>query len=164
MKEYLKYAVILFLLVLIQKTLIWIFSVTEYSITPDIVLIGIVYTGINKGKIGGSLSGFITGLLIDLMSFSFIGLMALSKTTAGFISGFFMNENKIDKYLSGYVFVVACFICSFCSNFIYYFIYFQGSGLEITDIFLRYIIPTSFYTMIFSVIPVIFARKKMFRR
>lgn len=160
MKEYLKYALILAVLVLIQKTLIWIFAVTEYSITPDIVLIGIVYTGLNKGKTGGSLSGFFTGLLMDILSFSFIGLMALSKTTAGFISGFFSNENKQENYLGGTVFFVACLVCSLTSSFIYYYIYFQGSGLQFTDILLRYVAPTSLYTMIFTFIPVIFLKKK----
>jgi len=82
MGEYVKYAILLIVLAVVQKTLIWLLAVTSYDITPDIVLIGLVYISIQKGKITGSVGGFVIGLILDFFSFSFLGLMALSKTTA----------------------------------------------------------------------------------
>jgi rod shape-determining protein MreD len=160
LREILKFALILIVLIIVQKTLIWLISVTEYGITPDVVLIGVVYMGIIRGRIAGTIAGFVSGLIVDLLSFTFIGLMALSKTVSGFISGFFYNENKTERYLSGYMFVLICFISSAVNNMIYYFIYFQGSGLGFNDLLLRYVLPTSIYTAVVSVFPVIFMMKK----
>ena len=164
MLENLKYAGILLLLIIVQKTLISFIDVTEYRITPDLVLVGLVYIGINKGKITGSISGFLSGLVLDLFSFAFIGLMALAKSVAGFVSGYFCTENKIERYLSSYNFMLIVFFCSLINNAIYYIIYFQGSNLEVVDIVLRYVIPTAIYTSIFSLFPIIFARRRKFAR
>jgi rod shape-determining protein MreD len=160
MGEYLKYALILLVLIVIQKTLIWVLAVTSYEVTPDIVLIGLVYVGIKRGKIVGSISGFLSGLVLDLFSFSFIGLMALSKSVAGFVSGFFFGENKTEKNLKTYAFVLIVFFCSVINNTIYFMIYFQGTNLVFWDVLLRYTLPTAVYTAIFSIIPVIFARRR----
>ena len=125
MSEYLKSAIFLVFLVIVQKTLIWLVALTHYEITPDILLIGLVLLGIRKGKIAGSVGGFLSGLLLDFMSFSFLGLMALSKATAGFVSGYFNNENKIERYTKSYIFIIIVFTCSVLNNLIYFVFYFQ---------------------------------------
>jgi rod shape-determining protein MreD len=157
MIDYLKYAGILLGLVIVQKTLIGFIDVTEYRITPDVVIIGLVYVGIKRGKITGSISGFLSGLVLDIFSFSFLGLMALSKTASGFLSGFFSNLNT-------YRFIIIVSFCSLVNNFLYFYVYFQGTNLVIGDIMLRYVIPTTVYTALFSVFPVLFARKRRFSR
>lgn len=164
MIDYLKYAGILLGLVIVQKTLIGFIDVTEYRITPDVVIIGLVYVGIKRGKIIGSVSGFLSGLVLDIFSFSFIGLMALAKTASGFLSGFFSNEIKIERYLNTYRFIVIVSFCSLVNNFLYFYVYFQGTNLVISEIMLRYVIPTTFYTALFSVFPVLFARRRRFSR
>jgi len=163
MGQNLKYSALLLVLVIAQKTLVWLLAVTGYEVTPDIVLVGLAYVGIKRGKITGSIAGFLSGLLLDLFSFSFIGLMALSKSAGGFLSGFFNNENKMERYLSSYGFVLIVFFCSMVNNVIYFTIYFQGTSLVFSDVLLRYVLPTAVYTSIISIIPVIFARKKLRR-
>lgn len=153
----------MFILIIIQKSLVWLIAVTSFDVTPDLVIIGLVYIGIKEGKTYGSIAGFITGLTIDFISFSFLGLMALSKATSGFISGFFCIENKIERYIGGYPFVIIVLFCSFVNNIIYYFIYFQGGNLQIIDVIVRYAIPTAVYTAIFAVIPVIYEKRKRIR-
>lgn len=160
MLEYLKYAGILVGLIIVQKTLIGLIDVTSYQITPDIVLIGLVYVSIKKGKITGSVGGFVVGLILDMLSFSFIGLMALSKAVSGFVAGFFNVENKIERYLTSYVFIIIVSLASLFNNIIYFTIYFQGTNLTFTDVLLRYVVPTTVYTAIFSVFPIIFAKRK----
>ncbi|MCC6866008.1 MAG: rod shape-determining protein MreD [Ignavibacteria bacterium] len=164
MKDYLKYAGILLGLILLQKTVIGFIDITEFQITPDLVIIGLVYFGIKKGKISGSIAGFASGLILDIFSFSFIGLMALSKTAAGFAAGFLHDDQKLERYLNSYIFVIFVSVCSVINNFIYYTFYFQGTNLTVFDILLRYVLPTTVYTAIFSIIPVIFARKRRFTR
>ncbi|HJY63582.1 MAG TPA: rod shape-determining protein MreD [Ignavibacteria bacterium] len=150
-------------LILVQKTLIWLIAVTNYDVTPDLVLIGLVYIGMKNGKTYGSITGFLSGLTIDFISFSFLGLMALSKSSAGFISGFFNDERKIARYLAGVGFILIVLLCSLVNNIIYFTIYFQGSTLKLSDIMMRYVIPTAIYTAIFAVLPVIFERRKRIR-
>ncbi|HRE10123.1 MAG TPA: hypothetical protein PLN22_04815 [Ignavibacteria bacterium] len=58
MNEYLKYGGILLALILLQKTVVSFIDVTEFRITPDLVLIGLVYVGIKRGKITGSIAGY----------------------------------------------------------------------------------------------------------
>ena len=164
MNEYLKYAGLLAILIIIQKTLIWLIAVTSYEITPDIVLIGLVFISMRKGKITGSVGGFVSGLILDFLSFSFLGLMALSKTVTCFFAGFFFNEMKVDRYLSSYVFVLVVFICSLINNVFYFMIYFQGTMLAPADILIRYILPTALYTAFVSIIAVIINKKKLFKR
>ena len=164
MKEYLKYSGILLVLILIQKTVINFIDVTEFKITPDVVLIGLVYVGIKRGKITGSISGFLSGLILDIFSFSFIGLMALSKTVAGFISGFFNENTKMERYLNSYIFILIVTFCSLINNTVYFLFYFQGTNLVLFDIVIRYIVPTTIYTALFSVFPVLFARRRRFAR
>lgn len=160
MLEYLKYAGILIALIIVQKTLVGLIEVTSFQITPDIVIIGLVYVAIKKGKITGTVSGFVAGLFLDILSFTFLGLMALSKSVAGFIAGFFNIENKTERYLNTFMFTVIVCIASLINNIIYFTIYFQGTNLMFTDVLLRYVLPTTVYTGIFSIIPVIFARRK----
>jgi len=164
MSEYIKFGILFVILTLIQKSLVWLIAVSEYQITPDLVLIGIVYFGIRKGKIPGSVAGFAAGLLFDLLSFSFIGLSALGKATAGFISGFFNNENKIDKYTQSLTFIFILFLCSLFNNFLYFSLYFQGTSLSFIAILIRYILPTAIYTSLLGIPLIIFTKRRFAKR
>lgn len=155
--------VIIIILIIVQKTLIWLIAITSFDVTPDLVLIGVVHIGMKKGKIYGSVGGFVTGLIIDFISFSFLGLMALSKSAAGFLAGFFSNPDKVERYLNSYIFVIIILVCSAVHNLIYFTIYFQGSSLQFGDIMFRYVFPTAVYTALFGILPVIFERRKRIR-
>jgi rod shape-determining protein MreD len=164
MTEYVKYAAVLLVLAVVQKTLIWVLAVTSYEITPDILLIGLVYVSIRKGKIAGSLGGFLFGLLLDFFSFSFLGLMALAKASAGFTAGFFNNENKVEKNTQSYIFIIIIFISSLINNVIYFMLYFQGTILSFKDILLRYVIPTAIYTAVIGILPLIIIKRRAAKR
>jgi len=156
--KFAKYAVILFVLILVQKTLIWLISLSALNITPDLVLIALVYISVSEGKIFGSIAGFIAGFAIDLVSGTFLGLTALSYSIAGFAAGAFLTEG--DKYLSKINFLIVVFMGSMISNFIFYMIYFQGLPLNFIEIFSKYVLTSSTYTTLVSVIYLIFPRKK----
>lgn len=156
--KYVKYFVILFVLILVQKTLIWLISLSTLNITPDLVLIAIVYISVSEGKIFGSIAGFLAGFAIDLVSGTFLGLTALSYSIAGFAAGAFISDG--DKYLTKINFLIVVFLSSMISNFIFYLIYFQGLSLNLIEIFSKYILTTSTYTTLVSIIYIIFPRKK----
>ena len=54
---------------------------------PDLVIIIVVYLGLVKGAEIGSLSGFVFGLIEDVMSGTYLGSNALAKTIIGFFCG-----------------------------------------------------------------------------
>lgn len=160
MAEYIKYAIVFILLALIQKTLMWLVAVTEYEITPDLVIIALVFFSIKNGKIAGSIGGFLAGIFLDILSFTFLGLTALSKCFSGFAAGFFNTEKKIERFTTTYIFPLIVLFCSLLNNTIYYWVYFQGTNQVFSGLIFKYILPTAVYTSIVSFIPVIFLSRK----
>lgn len=149
---YLKYAGIFILLILIQVSLIgYLLSIPNYNITPDIVILFVIYIGYIRGHIPGMVSGFLAGLTLDILSGSFIGLLALSYCIAGYVAGYFnkqLTENSSKK--SSFIGII--FVCTLVAYTIFYVIYFQGSNLNFIDIFLKHVITTTVYTGVFGLL------------
>ncbi|HEX2788236.1 MAG TPA: rod shape-determining protein MreD [Ignavibacteria bacterium] len=156
--SYLKYIAILIILVFIQKTFIWLLSVSEYNISPDIVIIFIIYVGLKNGQIEGALYGFFGGLLIDILSGSFLGLSTLCYTIAGFTAGYFFRPDD-EKFLYKFNFLYVVFPCTLLSNFIYYLIYLQGLQLGFFDMMFKFILTSTVYTTIISLIFIIIPKR-----
>jgi len=146
----LKYAGIFIILIVIQVTLIgYLLSIPNYNVTPDIVILLVIFLGYTHGNIAGMISGFISGLVLDILSGSFIGLLALSYCMAGFIAGYFKKEADSKKKRS---FIGIIFLCTLVAYTIYYTIYFQGASLNFLEIFLKHILTTTIYTSVFGLI------------
>lgn len=150
----LKYYILLFLLIIIQNTFIWLIAISEYNIVPDLVLIGVVLMGIKRGKIEGILSGFFAGLILDITAGSFLGLLALIYTVMGFTAGFFQEPKDKEKVLSKKQFMFLIAVISIISNFIYFQIYFltAASSYSFPEIIYIYVLPTTAYTLLISII------------
>ena len=157
-KAVIRYTIILLILVFIQKSFIYYITLSDYNIAPDLVVIALAYIGAKEGKIHGMLFGFFAGLLVDILSGSFFGLSALSYSLAAFIAGFFMTEN--DKFVYKWYFMITVFASSFVANITYFGIYFQGTPLNFTVVFLSYVMTSSTYTTLMSFIYTIIPRKK----
>lgn len=155
---YLKYFALIALLIIVQKTVIWLLAISDYSITPDIVILAVIYIGIKRGNIEGAVSGFIAGIIYDILSASFLGLLALAYSIAGFAAGYFHREED-EKYLYKYQFLIVVFVCSLISNFIYFGIYMQGTGVSFFEVMITHIFATSAYTTLISVAYVIIPKK-----
>jgi len=156
--SYAKYAVLIIVLALVQKTFVWLISFSSLNISPDLVIIAVAYIAIKEGKIFGCVTGFLSGLLLDLLSGSFIGLLALSYTIAAFVIGHFQNES--DKYLGKYYFLLLVFITSLIGNFVFYSVYFQGTVITFTDIMLKFVLVSSAYTALMSLVYIFFPKKR----
>jgi len=150
----LKYYILLIILIIIQNTFIWLISVSEYNIVPDLVLVGVLLMGIKRGKIEGMLSGFFAGLTLDITAGSFLGLLALIYTLMGFTAGFFQETKDKEKTLSRKQFMLLIAVISFISNFIYFQIYFltAASIHSFLEIIYIYVLPSTVYTLLISII------------
>jgi rod shape-determining protein MreD len=153
-----KNIIILVVLVFFQKTLISYISLSSVNITPDIILIFIMAISVKEGRLSGSLYGFFTGLLFDLLSGSFLGLSALCYSITSFIAGNFKTENN--KFLTKYYFILIVLFGAIISNLIYFTFYFQGSPIEISKVILNFVLTSATYTAILSIFYVIIPRRK----
>lgn len=156
--SYIKYFIAIIVLVFLQKTFIWLISLSSLNITPDLVIIVIVYIGIKEGKISGAIAGFIAGLLIDFLSGSFLGLQALSYSITAFIAGSFKKDSE--KYLYKFNFLLIIFLCSLISNTIYYLIFFQGTAVTLSNVILKFVLTSSAYTTLISILYIFFPKRK----
>jgi rod shape-determining protein MreD len=118
----------------------------------------IAFIAAKEGQIFGTVTGFVAGLLLDILGGSFLGLSALSYALAGFAGGYFYNPDN-EKFLIKYNFLLVVFVCAFTSSFIYFSIFLQGAFLTFWDILLKYVLPSTTYTVIISLIYAVIPRK-----
>ncbi|OJF77746.1 MAG: rod shape-determining protein MreD [Treponema sp. CETP13] len=57
-------------------------------VVPDLLLITVIYISYSNGSMMGQTTGFFSGLILDFVSASPLGLHALMRTIIGFLSGF----------------------------------------------------------------------------
>ena len=157
-QRYSIYALLAVILSFIQFSLLNF--VVVQGISPDLLLILCVWIAIREGRFAGTIAGFLIGLTLDIISFDLIGINAFTKTIAGFIAGSFYEEGKEQLILHGLKFLLIVFISSFVHNLIYFFFYIKLSDITFLDFFLKYGVAFSFYTTVFSVIPMLIKRKE----
>lgn len=148
------------LILLLQTTVARFLSIQ--GIVPDIVLLWIVYLAIRRGQITATIAGFLLGLTLDLISGpdGMVGLAAFTKTLAGFLAGYFYNENKTQQTLGGFQFIIIVVLASLVHNVIYFLLFLQGSGLVWSEMLMRHGIPATVYTVAVALLPMFaFARK-----
>lgn len=141
------------LVILIQTTVVRFLAVVD--ILPDLPLIWLVYLSIRRGQIPGTVFGFAVGLTLDMLSGpdGMLGLGAPTKTVAGFLAGYFYDENKMWQRLAGYQFVMAVFVVSLVHHALYFLILLQGTTITASGAFLRYGLPTAAYTALAALLP-----------
>lgn len=158
MERHLRSLVIVLGLLLLQTTFIPFLSIGGF--VPDLLFVWVIYTTLRRGQIEGMIAGFLVGLLQDLVATQLFGLAALSNTVAGFLAGYFFNENKIDQILGTYQFILIVGLCSLVHNLIYFTVFLQGSDLPLAFTILEFSLATTVYTTALSALPMFaFARK-----
>lgn len=138
-------------LIVLQVSFMWLLAISKYNITPDLVVIMVIYMGYTRGHIPGMVSGFIAGLILDVLSGSFIGLSALSYSLAGFISGYFCKQTSEGGSKKTSL-IGIIFMCTLVAYSVFFIIYFQGSSVPLIEIFFKFVITTTFYTSVFGLI------------
>jgi rod shape-determining protein MreD len=158
MQPYIRSALIVIGLLLLQTTFLPFIALGGYL--PDLFIIYLVYIALRRGQIEATVSGFIIGLLQDILTTQFFGLVALSKTIAGFVAGYFFNENTAEQTLGSYRYVLLVALCSVVHNLLYFIFFFQGSNDFVLFSTIEYTMGTTLYTCVISVLPMFFFSRK----
>lgn len=160
MERHLRSALIVLGLVLLQMIFMPYLAIGGFL--PDLLLIWVVFTALRYGQIEAMVAGFVVGLFQDLLATQLLGLAALSKTLAGFLGGYFFNENKTDQTLGSYQFLLIVGLCSLVHNIVYYTVFLQGSDVPLAWTVILFSLATTLYTGAISALPMFaFARKAM---
>jgi len=129
------------------------------NVGPDLVILPVIYFAIKEGQTYGMVLGFIIGFLFDLFSGGIIGSAMFSKTIAGFIAGYFYNENKIDLTLGSAFFVLIVFICSSVNSFLYTLLSASENIANTSSFLIIGSFATALYTSAFSLPSIIYNNK-----
>src|SRR3990172_6141800 len=119
MERHLRSILIVLGLLLLQTTFVPLLSLG--GTVPDLLLIWVVYTALRRGQV--------------------------ETTIAGFLVGYFYNENKIDQTLGTYRFLLVVGSCSIAHDAIYFLIFLQGTDVSPILAATQFTLATTAYTM-----------------
>lgn len=156
-KKITAYVIIGLIAILLQKFLDSFASVE--SVSPQLVVLFVVYLALREGQLFGTSGGFVAGLVNDLLVTHFIGFTSFVCVLAGFIAGFFYKESEVElaaKTLSfAWISAVALFIAELVALPI------VASGeLNYLYVFLKFTLGTTVYTSVIAMIIVFVNGKK----
>lgn len=158
MERHFRSTLIVLGLFLLQTTFVPFLAISGF--VPDLLLLWVVFTSIRRGQTEGMVAGFIVGTLQDVTTTQLFGLAALAKTGAGFLAGYFYNENKTDQTLGTSQFPLLVAVCSLAHNIVFFGIFLQGSNVPLLSTTLYYSAATAVYTTMIGFLPMfVFSRK-----
>ena len=157
--DYILAILLFFPLLVIQITIVPLIAVN--GIIPDLIIILLIFYTLKMGQLHGTILGFIYGLLFDLITGGLLGSSMLSKTVAGFITGYFYNENKKAIYLKSFLFPLIVLLGSTVDSFILSFFSTIDLNMSITTFFIEQGILPGIYTAVFSIIVTVFYPRRI---
>jgi rod shape-determining protein MreD len=145
--KYLKYAVIYLFVFTIDTYLIDIISIK--GITPDLILIFMIFVSLKAPQITATMTGFCGGLFQDLFAFGILGLSSLIKSLLCFITSYFqrLKNKQAIAYLA-----IIFFVITLIHDQVYQFILLLGTNQKLFRSFLYHSIPKALYTMTIALI------------
>lgn len=157
MKRHAGYVVKALVLLIVQANLVDMVSLK--GITPDLLLIFIVYVAVREGQMTALPWGFFLGLVLDLTTGTVIGLSALSKTVAAFTAGYFFADNKITMTLATYRFLLLVFFTAFVHNAVYFVIFTMGGDIGFFGAVFGVGLASALFTTTIAILPMLIAAR-----
>jgi len=146
MYESLIFFLFLLIVVVIHFTLAPLIQIL--GVGPDIILIYLVYWSVRRESYKGVIAGFVGGIIQDLVQATIMGIYSLSKSIACFFAGYIMRNKKSIPFI---LLIFTLFITVFIHQMIYSVFTSLHSAGGYLSLVLRYLIPSSFYTMVVGV-------------
>ncbi len=144
---FLFYIVFFILCIILQLTIIPLFSIK--GISPDLILILVISVSIQRGKFWGVVAGFSAGLVFSAFGTAFTGLSSLANSISAFVAGFLLGEQLEQRFG---VIVGLILVSLLIHDFLYYTILSIGTSIGFWVTLFKHVVPQSFYTLIFMVI------------
>lgn len=145
--QLIKYFIIYSFLLFIEINLIHLISIN--NLTPDLILIFVIIISLQEKRNKSTVIGFVTGLMQDVFTTTFLGLSAMTKSIVGFWGTFFQQPQK--KYnLANYALAVLPLV--FVHEILYGFIFNLGSHVGFFRLLWHQIFPETIYTFLIAII------------
>lgn len=120
------------------------------GVKPDLVLLMIIFNGILKGSREGAFWGFVAGLIEDFACGHYIGLNAISKFAAGYLSG--LVEFRVYKE-SAVTAAAVVWVASLASGGVVYVLLLTlGVIIAPSAAFFRILLPVAVYNALLSLL------------
>ena len=107
--------------------------IAAIKVTPDLIMLIIVYAAISNGSKVGMVCGFIAGILVDFLSVAPLGLSSFIFTLAGFIIGKFCGMYNVNRVLLPVLLGISAFLFKTGLLFILNLVF--GKNIHVYNIF-----------------------------
>ena len=138
----------IFLVILFFTHLLLYQYLSVGKIFPDLFLVAVVYSALRLGPTGGSVSGFLCGIVQDSFSYTYFGLHAAVKTVVGFTIGKARHSFFSNNYL---VQMTIIFVAKIIHDIIFYAFYFSGGEKSFWSQIFLHTLPSAIYTSVLGV-------------
>ncbi|MCX7908162.1 MAG: rod shape-determining protein MreD [Ignavibacteria bacterium] len=152
------YAIVTLLICVLQLSFSFLISID--GITPDLVILLVIWITLYDGKIVGLTSAFFIGLLYDYLSMNVLGINALTKTLVAYFTGFFFKENEFWNIIKNNKIFIIIFFAIFFHNAIYYLLMMNLTEASLWSMYFKYLIGCTAYTFAFSLLAFFFRIRK----
>lgn len=152
--KYLVYAGVGLLIIIVQVLVSRFLSIA--GVSPDFLLIFLVYVTIREGQFAGETSAFVLGVVLDIFAQGIIGSQALSKTIACFLVGYFYNPDRVEQNIRNWPFLLLTLLAAFINNFLYYFLMTRGTDMSFGEFAFRYGAVGALYTVFIAIFPLLY--------
>ncbi|MFH0764986.1 MAG: rod shape-determining protein MreD [Calditrichota bacterium] len=120
------------------------------GVRPDLLLIFSLMIAAGRGRQAGLIAGWLSGLMQDAVSLSYLGVYALGRSTAVFWTGIWLE--RCEGQPKTWVWLVLFLISSFTQEAIVDIFYVQGTDLSYSSLLFRSAFPTAVYTALSGVL------------
>ena len=83
--QYLQAAIMSILALILQNSFVPLVEIGAWR--PDLIILVVIFIGLRHGAAGGTIAGFLLGILQDTFSPHPVGISALANTITGFLAG-----------------------------------------------------------------------------
>jgi len=156
-RRLLGYVILGLVTILVQKFLDDFASINLVS--PQLIILFIIYLTLKEGQLKGMFAGFVTGLIHDILVTHFLGYTSFVGVIAALIAGFFYKESDIELAGRTFNFAWVSALALFISELAALPILASGE-LNYLYVFLKFTIGTTVYTSVFAMIIVFVSGKK----